>query len=448
MAAALALAACSPPQPEHAHDVVLIVLDTVRADHVSCYGYARKTTPNLDALAAGADRYTLARSTAPWTLPSHASLFTGRFTYQHGADSRVQADGSISDGWPLGDDQTTLAEALKGEGFRTGAFVANKGYVTERNGLAQGFSTFFNDRVDAPSLSAKAEAWLAEPNAKPPSFLFLNYMDAHRPYSVAPLAGARANDLPPPSSESPIKLLDELYDEVFAHVEPPEPALVQRVIDAYDLGIANDDVGLGQLLDALKARGLFDDALIIVTADHGEYLGEHDLVEHSKDVYETALRVPLIVKLPGQKQGRVIDKPISLADVAKLVVGTLPRETAARLAPKFPGTNAQNEMFAELEYSRPKDLAAPWGERFKRERCAIYEGRYKLIRSSDGKHELYDLRVDPKEEHNLFVERADDAALLMRRLESLQAEGASGASTKPARPLTTDELKALRDLGY
>src|SRR5882672_10829255 len=91
-AAALALAACSPSEPGRAHSVVLIVLDTVRADHVSCYGYARKTTPNLDALAAGADRYTLARSTAPWTLPSHASLFTGRFTYQHGADSRKQAD--------------------------------------------------------------------------------------------------------------------------------------------------------------------------------------------------------------------------------------------------------------------------------------------------------------------------------------------------------------------
>lgn len=444
----LLLATCSDPSPERAHSVVLIVMDTVRADHVSCYGYARRTTPNVDALAAGADRYTLARSTAPWTLPSHASLFTGRFAFQHGAESRVQADGSISDGWPLAAEQTTLAEVLAAEGYRTGAFAANKGYVTERNGLAQGFATFFNDRVEGASLSAKAAAWLAEPGASQPFFLFLNYMDAHRPYNVAPLSAERAKDLPPPPSESPIVLLDALYEEVFAHDEPPKPETVQRALDAYDLGIANLDAGVGALLDDLKARGLYDDALIVITSDHGEYLGEHKLVEHSKDVYEPALRVPLIVKRPGQKEGRVLDEPISLADVAKLVLGAMPSAAAQRHASEFPGSTAQHEMLAEIKYSRPKDLSSPWKARFERERCALYEGRYKLIRSSDGHNELYDLRTDPAEAHDLFVERAADAAKLMKRLATLQADAGSAAAGKPPRPLTREELDELRKLGY
>jgi arylsulfatase A-like enzyme len=445
LACLLAVGSCAESPPP---DVVVIVLDTVRVDHLSCYGYSRRTTPNLDALAAGADRYTLARSTAPWTLPSHASLFTGLFPFQHHADAYREGD-VVLDARPLSAEATTLAEVLSEEGFATGAFAANVGYLQPRLGLHQGFAKYVCQRHDAPVMSQHALEWLDDPTTRRPSFLFVNYMDAHRKYNNAPLDGARAGELPapPPEGESSERYLDELCQTVLGTDQAPSPELVRKTIDAYDLALANLDAGVGQLIDGLKQRGRFDDALIVICSDHGEYFGEHDLVEHSKDVYETAVRIPLIVKRPGQKQGRVIDEPISIADVPRIVLAACPEELAARHLATFPGSARVGAMLAQINYTRDKDLRAPWGPRFQRERAAIYEGRYKLIRSTDGRHELYDLAADPGEEHNLFLERAGDAQKLMQRLESVERSAAVQAQGTAREP-TPQELKELRELGY
>lgn len=437
-----------------ARNVVLIVLDTVRADHLSCYGYSRPTTPHLDAFAASADRYVTARSTAPWTLPSHASLFTGKPAWQHGADALKLPGGSVADAVPLAADETTLAEALSGAGYDTGAFVANKGYVNPRMGLDQGFAHFMNERYPAAQMSEHALAWLAARAPERPWFVFVNYMDAHRPYNTEPLPPERAAQLPAPPAPGELDAvasLEALYLHVFQRDEAPPPEMVQRVVDHYDLALANLDRGVGALFDALRARGEFDDALIIVTADHGEFFGEHDLVEHSKDVYEQALRVPLLVKRPGQKSGRVLEAPISLADVARLVLDEGCPQAAREHRDGFRGSKGAPGHLAQARYARQRDLTAPWKGRFERERDALYVENYKLIRSSDGKHELYDLASDPQERENLIARRAAEAATLMGRLQrELSKSARAGAASLPE--LSGAELKALeaelRKLGY
>ena len=452
------LAGC-PAVERPTPDVIVLVLDTVRPDHLSCYGYRLPTTPNIDALAATADRYAQARSTAPWTLPSHASLFTGLFPFQHKADAFATTDGAVIDARPLSPDALTLAEALKQEGFTTGAFAANTGYLNRASGLDQGFDTYVVGRLPAPGMSAAALAWLAEVTATPaspapatraPFFLFVNYMDAHRTYNTAPLGEERAKQLPapPPEGETGDTYLDALCEHVLGEETPPDPELVRKTIEAYDLALANLDAGLGELFDGLKRMGRFDDALIVICADHGEYFGEHDLAEHSKDVYEPAMRIPLIVKRPGQKEGRVIEDPISIADVPKAILASFPDAIAQRHAAKFPGTSGVGSMLGQIHYTRPKDLNKAWGPRFRRERDVLYEGGYKLIRSSDDRHELYDLENDRGEQRNLFNERPLEATKLMQRLESLEAGATTIQATQEGRKLTEKELKVLKELGY
>ncbi|MCC7011617.1 MAG: sulfatase [Planctomycetes bacterium] len=443
-AALLGLCAACDAQPAHP-SLLVIVLDTVREDHVSAYGYPRRTTPAVDALAAQADRYENARSTAPWTLPSHASLFTGRFPHEHGAEARKTVDGQFFDAWPLSDEQLTLAEALESEGYSTAAFAANAGYVTERYGLSQGFQQFTSKRMRGDEVVDRALDWIGSGGR--PFFVFLNLMDAHRKYNVEAVADAAARNLPAPPDLDAGQLLDLLCVSVLETAEAPSPELVQRVQDAYDLGIANADLALGRLFDELRARGLFDDTVIVVTADHGEYFGEHDVVEHSKDVYEPGLCIPLIVKHARQSAGRVIDAPTSIADVPRIVLGSMPAPLAA-LAKQFPGSSADRGLLAELRYTRQKDMSASYGKRFDRERSVLYVGSWKLIRSSDGQHELYDLASDPKELRNVFESRPEVSAKLMARLHALTLQRRTFEGDPIPPPLTADELRTLRETGY
>lgn len=451
--ALLGLLGCAR-EPSGPPNVVLAVLDTVRADHVSCYGYRRATTPAIDALAEVGDRYRVARSTSSWTLPSHASMFTGLYPFHHGADARQDpATKLVQDSVPLGPDAATLAEALAGEGYQTAAVVANGGYLGKRFGLDQGFDEYSektgSDPRRGPDVNQKAIEILERRDPARPFFLFVNYMDAHRPYNVDPLPPERAAALPAPDPEKPMRLLDELVMAVLDEDDPPEPELIARVVTHYDYGVAHGDLAIGELVAWLRAAGEWDDTLFIVTADHGEYFSEHDLVEHSKDIYEEGLRVPLVVHRPGQRRGRVIEEPISLVEIPCVVQAELPRAAAERLAGTFPCGAGGEQSFAELRYTRLKDLKADYGDRFRRERTAIYREGHKLIRSTDGHHELYDLEVDPLEAHNLF--RPGDALSerLLAEVSRVREEADRGRRVfaPPAEP-SAQEQEELRKLGY
>jgi len=191
-AAALLLAlpflqGCADPGPPN---VLLITLDTVRADHLSSYGYAKPISPQLDTFARRATRYAVCFATSPWTVPSHASLFTGLHPFEHGAHSFEPRDKRRGNVWPLHDNHETLAEVFREEGYDTAGIVANQVYLNSNLNLQQGFDQWEVKRERSAAVNRRVFEWLEEREGRP-FFLFVNYLDAHRPYNVEPAAGER-----------------------------------------------------------------------------------------------------------------------------------------------------------------------------------------------------------------------------------------------------------------
>ncbi len=426
-------------------DIVVICLDTLRADRLGSYGREPSITPHLDAFAATSTRYARTWATSPWTLPSHASLFTGQHSFEHGAHTVALDDSAAvrnNNVVPLSENALTLAERLRRMGYRTGAIVANEAYVTPLYGMDQGFEHFDVEMRFGPAINGAAETWLRDDDERP-DFLFLNYMDTHRPYNLSPRPGF----VTPRSPEEGVRLLKWLYPEVLSGGDPDRH--LRRLRDLYDLSVANLDDALGDLFERLRALGRFDDALIVVLSDHGEFLGEHDLIEHSKDVYEPVLRVPMMIKAPGQDEGRVETTETSLVHVPHLVaqhVDVLPAEA-------FPYAWPANAVLAENHYTRIKDLRADWADRFDRSRRVVIDWPWKYIRSSDGDHEAYQLEQDPGESNDLSpvgetpVESLVE--LLESRLEDPRATFGQMNDRAVAPPeLDAEEIERLRSLGY
>jgi len=443
LAACALSAACARPDTEGLPNLVLLSLDTLRADHLSCYGYPVATSPELDAFAERATRYTRARSTAPWTLPAHASMFTGLLPFEHGAHGE-KVDDLRNNARPLSGDAVTIAELLSSVGYRTQAFVTNEVFLAPHYELGQGFDSWFVRPGRSGDLHERAVLpWLRR--AEPPFFLFVNYMDTHRPYA----SNEREGLLPRPVGRDSGALLDKLYTPVLSGAGRRDAPAMQRLVDQYDTAIANLDEELGRLFDELEALGLFEDALVIVTSDHGEYFGEHDLIEHSKDVYEGALAVPLIVKHPGQRHGGIVDEPTSIASVPRLLLEALPEERRAELAARLPREAPGRPVVAENYYSRARELVGqPWGDRFRRVRRVLYEGDWKYVEGTDGTRELYDLAADPAEERDRAADEPERLAELRARLEAVLGAPRARFVTSAVRDWSPEERSALKDLGY
>jgi len=445
---AVAVLACgAPEEPASAApppSIVLIVVDTLRADHLESYGYERATSPHIDSLAASSTLYRNAIATAPWTVPSHASMFTGRFPFEHGAHTAA-SETRPGATHALHPDNVTLAEVLRDDGFQTAAFVANQGFLDPHYGLNQGFQSYFVKRMNADLLNRHIFDWL-EQTARAPFFLFINYMDTHRPYNTKPRRGLTDTAVVRDEGE----LLDSLAESVLPARAPAPPDLVRQVVDQYDTAIANVDEQVGALVVKLIALGIFDSSVVVLTSDHGEYFGEHQLVAHSKDVYQEALRVPLLVKAPGQqRQGRVVDTPASLVDLPWLILQALPDAIADRHRQHFPRRPGNHALVAENYYARAKDMRHPiWGARFDRVRRAIFDWPYKYIHSSDGRHELYNLGADPTEQVNLADRDHERRSRLSDELAQLIGENEDQASEPlPAEP-NPQLQRELKALGY
>ncbi|MDG1490680.1 MAG: sulfatase, partial [Planctomycetota bacterium] len=434
------LAACGDGGAAEVPHVIVLSLDTVRADRVGCYGGGRSSTPRLDALAAGADRYETCVATAPWTLPSHASMFTGLFPFEHGTHG-FRVTEYVDNAHPLHPDHLTLAEGLSAAGYETAAFVANTVYLANRFGLAQGFDTYEVRRQGAGAMTDRALRFLDERDSERPCFLFVNYMDAHRPYGMAPASELARM----PADEHPAKLLERLCERVMVEGEAPG-LLADRVSALYDEGLGALDQEVGRLLDGLRERGLLDGALVLVTSDHGEAFGDHGIVEHGKDVYESLVSVPLIVKRPGQVEGHTLGGVASLVDVPGLIAGAVPGATGDLLRQDFPRLPGGHPVTAEVHFARPRELQL-YGERFQRERTALRDGRFKLIVGAEGM-ELYDLEADPEERDDLAPREADRADALRSRLDSfLDAGSYRGERLAPA-PASAAQAAETRVLGY
>ena len=303
---------------QQATNVLLVVMDTVRAASLSLHGYDRDTTPNLVRLAKRAVRFEQARSTAPWTLPSHASMFTGRWPH----------DLNVAETVPLDSTYPTLAEFLSNRGFATGGFVANAYFCNAWYGLGRGFEhyeDFYGDEVvvslaetlhcsrlghglltmtghpwlanrrrkDAARINRDFLSWLDGEKSRP-FFAFLNYFDAHNPF--VPPDGFKRRFAPGSFSPRDLKTLGEWDHRPGEKVSPQDAALA---IDAYDDCISYIDHELGKLIDDLERRGVLDRTLVIITSDHGESMGEHGFFGHAKSLYNQEVHVPLLIIPPG-----------------------------------------------------------------------------------------------------------------------------------------------------
>jgi len=421
--------------------VVFAVMDTVRADHLSVYGYPRPTTPALEALAETATLYTRAQAVAPWTLPSHASMFTGLYPFEHGAHTRGTPD-EVEPAGALAESHATLAEELRDRGFRTGAFVANRAYLARRYGIHQGFDTYRVERLPAARITERALDWIDE-SPEQPSFLFLNYMDAHTPYSCAPRPEFPTPGGPPEAR----RVHEELTELVLAREQEAPADRIAAHVAQYDTALANLDEALGALVRGLRERGLFEDTLLVITSDHGEYFGEQRLIGHGVDVYQGALRVPLIVKQPRQVSSRVDADPISHVHLPGLVLAsTLGAEglTSGAFRDHWP----RGAVLSENYFALPNVVRHEWSERFRRVRTALLDGDLKYIHSSDGAHALYDLSRDPRESSNLVDAEPERARDLRERLQALMPDARRAREHTGVEAPTDEELADMKALGY
>ncbi len=448
-------------------DVILIVLDTVRADHVGVYGYQRETTPSVDALAQDGVTFDFALSTSSWTLPSHASLFTGMFPSAHGAHSTPESAAFVAG---LGAGSTTLAEILERYGYVTGCISANFGVVSGYFGLDQGFEYFdsrprfigaamshaFHQRYLtryaprwfgyltkrfrlAEDITDEALQWI-DKHGESPYFLFLNYMDAHSPYLPPPPYDGLFGEATDPG------LLERLMLPVLRMERDVTEAERASVIGAYDGEIAYLDCQLGRLLRNLKERGAYERTMIVVTSDHGEYFGEHSLLEHGKGLYQEMLWIPLVVKYPHSERVGRDDGTVQILDIMPTILDTLGVPIPENVQGDVLGM-VGHEIIAE-HWAR-REYVMSFGRRFDENLKAIFEdGMKKYICSSNKRDELYDLHNDPKETRNVISLHSGLREELKVRLASWEASTADLA--RAALPVELDEelLERMKALGY
>jgi arylsulfatase A-like enzyme/predicted Zn-dependent protease len=399
-------------------NVILVTLDTTRADHLGCYGYAPATTPNLDALARGGVLFAQAASAAPLTLPAHSSIMTGMYPTYHG----VRLNGNTS----LSQKQKTLAEALADAGYATGAFVG--AFVLDaRWGLGQGFHVY-DDHFElerykhldlagvqrpADQVVGAALGWL-ETLSQRPFFAWIHLYDAHSPY------------------------------------EPPEPFFSayrsRGPAGLYDGEIAFADQQLGRLIAWLRERGLDKTTVLVVIGDHGEGLGSHGEGTHGYFVYDYAMHVPFLLATPLPRlHGLHVEPQVSAVDVFPTVLALcgleVPRGLHGRsLLPLMLDARLETTAYAYAESMTPS-LQFGWSPL----QC-LRSARYKLIKAP--RPELYDLAVDPEELHNVFEGQPQLGKDLLRRLDRLIEETGQGAPTPESADLDADTLKSLAALGY
>ena len=459
-AAAAGALGISPRPRRRPINVVFISVDTLRADHLGCYGHLRDTSPNLDGLASQGVRFTNAFAQSSWTLPSHMSMFTSQYPHVHAVQNA---------GRSLRDSATTLAEVMAGAGYHTAAFVSWV-YVAKKYGFGQGFNEFTEllppaHLVDSSSRwSTKAEEvtdvvarWLRRGHDQP-FFLFVHYFDPHINYQPPPPYDTMFDPGYTGSAKGTFQWLQRYIKGVHHQPNVIDPRDVEHVKALYDGEIRYTDTHLQRLFDAIDATVGLDQCLLILTSDHGEEFNEHGSMEgHQWTLYDEIIRVPLIFRLPGAvRAGAVVESPVELIDVPTTILDFLqvPRppsfqgRTLRSLIQGDPLDDGKGIVFAETRRFNMKQSLR--GERFK------------LIHTDDtgvnrrgvpvvAGYELFDLQQDPLEQNNIYDESLPIAKLLASRLSEqrrsmpgLPDQGRQG----PEVQLSNDELERLRSLGY
>jgi arylsulfatase A-like enzyme len=449
LAILLVLGGCGRVE-QRRRNVVVILIDTLRADKLGAYGNRRGLTPFLDTLAERGTVFERTYATSSWTIPSVASLFTSRYATQH----RVVTFGS-----QIRSDEVTLAERLAEAGWLGGGFAANPN-LQARFGYAQGFAEWWadvkdNQDVDGNVLRAQALSWIDRTwnrVSDAPALLYVHYMEPHSPYEPPePFRGRFAvDDAGKPVEHDPV--VATLATAVRANVEgktPPQRADVLLVERLYDAEVAAVDDQVHRLFDELARRGFLAGALVVVTADHGEEFLEHGGLYHGRTLYEESVRVPLIVVGSGIPAGRRVKTNVSLVYLAPTVLDVLglpaePRFEGHSLVPLFEGDDGDHrdeDIVLELEPGHGRlDL------RFHVR--GLVRGRRKFLVGVSGRPELYDLTVDAGESR--ISPPAGDAlpamAWSLAAAEGRLAEHAAREALQA--PLDEKLERRLRGLGY
>ncbi len=456
-------------------NIVLIVMDATRARNLSCYGYGRPTTPNIDRLAERGVVYEQAISPAGWSLPSHASMFTGLFASRHGADDQHKY---------LQPEHPTMAELLGARGYQTLGFCENP-YVGPATGLDRGFGWFNRPYKSTPRPALKRVGKVARKirngiaiargehdsgasliNSRvfdslrrlqedsAPFFMFVHYEDTHAPYRL-PKKFARFL----PAGVSLAEAMRVNQDPWKYLIDPGSMKQedFQTLAGLYDSEVSYVDSRIGQVVDWLDRFHMLDRTMVIVTADHGENLGDHSMMAHKYCLYDTLVHVPLVIRYPGGTvaPGRV-SYQVQTLDLLPTVL-TMLGETNSETFRSLQGCDllsAPRREYTIAEQSRP-DLSKFYTRfpgvdvsRFDRALTMIRDDRYKFIRASDGNHELYDRATDPGESHNLIDRLPQQAAELDRRLEEWRAAFEQAEPTEPAPEFDDEVAERLRALGY
>ena len=482
-------------------NVVVVVMDTARAGEIVRPDHRDMSLPAIDRLAEDGTEYTRAFAGSPWTLPSHASLFTGTYPSKHGAHAGHKY---------LDDDLPTLAEAFQASGYETAA-VTNNTWISEEFGFARGFETiyktwqyvqtdtdlgeiartkqgvemlraltarlvegnpavnvanavygqFFRRRTDdgAQRTNEWIADWLADRTREDPFFCFVNYLEPHLEYR--PPKGFAEEFLP--SSVTYDEAMDVPQD-AWGYIAG-EVDLTDRELDIlhalYRAEIAYLDRRIGELREHLEAAGEFEDTVFVVTSDHGENIGDHEFMDHQYNLYDTLLHVPLVVHGPGFGTGQV-DDLVQLTDLAPTLLDTVgidgPEMREELQGQSFyPAVETEPREHAIAEYMAPQPsmeaLEARVGDltpevrRYDRSLRAIRADNWKLIRGSDGSSELYHLAADPAEQTDLATENADRVAALNERLDEWLASFEHAEATGDV-SMTDATAARLEDLGY
>ena len=412
-----------PESQTDAPNVIVIVVDTLRADHLSSYGYERDTSPFMDNLAAQGVLFEHAISPSSWTQPSHASMLTGYYTYEHQAELK-----------PLDDRFATIGEVLQAQGYRTGAFSANTEFFTRRQGFGRGFlhfednyltvpDAFFNSSVYgfifdfyglrkalkyegvptrryADDINHSMFNWLDQDKEKP-FFVFINYFDVHDPYTPPEPYRSKFASTPNPGG-----LVNGFMERYSPSLTPEQ---IQTEIDAYDGAISYVDDEIKKFFTELETRGLLKNSIVIITSDHGEAFGEHGFLQHSASLYLSELHVPLIVWGPEYvPAGKSIDTPVTIAAFPATILALIDSPDEA-----FPGPSLTLLMSEENDIT---DWPDPIAELAHFPGAADINpsthGAMKSVIGADMQYivhekfgeELYNWRNDPQGTNNLINE--------------------------------------------
>lgn len=445
-------AACQPGAKLPDRNVILISIDSLRADHLGCYGYDQPTSPNIDRLAATGVRFDRAYATSPWTLPSHASMFTGLYADTHGVYSANSA---------LKKDATTLPAVLRKAGYQTAAVVCAP-LLKKRYGLHHGFELYDVELIGAnakkaravkvgPSVTKKALAWL-DGRGEKPFFLFLHYWDPHYDYNPP----QKYVDLFDPDYEGKEDGIG-IYERT--DINPSmDPRDLKHLVALFDGEIRYTDDAVGTLLAGLAERGLDRNTAVLLVADHGEEFLEHGWKGHTRTCYEELIRIPFIARVPWLEKGpAVVDDPVSLVDIFPTVLSLLGRP---REGLKLQGSDLgraiaqgaslpQRSLTAETRQGEP----VPRGKGYRWSALLTKDSHklHRLGRGTDVRWNLFELATDPGEQRDLANEKTelrDKLATELDRRRTLHGQLRKVLKAGEETELDAELAETLKGLGY